>query len=309
MPPRFIKFHGFGNDYIVIEQKDLIHVAPSAEASKLGEFAQRICNRHYGAGADGIAVVSPAADERADFHVRIFNPDGSEAALSGNGTRCAASYLYYQKLWSAEQLRLSTRSGVKLYTLREHSEPGRYLFDSELGQPKFDSASIPMRTGEPLDQVIDYELDVDGTPFKVTAVQIGNPVCCIFVEDFEALDWRKIGRTLETHNQFPDRTNVVFIRGLDRHNIEVRIWERGVGETEASGSCSCAAAVASMINGKTERLVTVVMPGGQAKIQWRSEADGGEVVITGTAEVIYAGDWLAVHSETLASGTNSRSFV
>jgi diaminopimelate epimerase len=293
MPPKFIKFHGFGNDYIVIEQKDLIHVAPSAEAAKLGEFAKRICNRHYGAGSDGIAVLSPAADERADFHVRIFNPDGSEAALSGNGTRCAASYLYYQKLWSAEQLRLSTRSGVKLYTLLEQSDSGRYLFDSELGQPGLDSSSIPMLTGEPLEKVIDYEIDVDGTPFRVTAVQIGNPVCCIFVEDFEALDWRKIGRTLETHSQFPDRTNVVFVRVLDRQTVEVRIWERGVGETEASGSCSCAAAVASMINGKTERLVTVVMPGGLAKIRWQGDDDRGEVVITGTAEVIYAGDWLA----------------
>jgi diaminopimelate epimerase len=293
MPPKFIKFHGFGNDYIVIEQKDLNQIAPSAEASKLGEFARRICNRHYGSGSDGIAVISPAEVEGADFHVRIFNPDGSEAALSGNGTRCAASYLYYQKLWNAEQLRLSTRSGIKLYTLREQSDHGRYVFDSELGQPGLNSSSIPILTDEPLDKVIDYEIDVDGTPFKVTAVQIGNPVSCIFVDDFEALDWRKIGRTLETHRQFPDRTNVVFVHVLDRQTVEVRIWERGVGETEASGSCSCAAAVASMISGKTERLVKVIMPGGQAKIHWQGEDDLGQVVITGTAEVIYAGDWLA----------------
>ncbi len=296
MPPAFIKFHGFGNDYIVIEQKDLVHIAPAAEASKLGEFARRICNRHYGAGADGIAVISPASDKGADFHVRIFNPDGSEAGLSGNGTRCAASYLYYQKLWSAEQLRLSTRSGVKLYTLREQSDSGRYVFDSELGQPKFDSGSIPMLTGEPLEKVIDYEIDVSGSLFKVTALQMGNPNCCIFVDDFAELDWRSIGRTLETHRQFPDRTNVVFIRVQDRKTIELRIWERGVGETEASGTCSCAAAVAAMINGKTERLVTVVMPGGQAKIEWQGYDDVGEVVITGAAEVIYAGDWLAASS-------------
>jgi diaminopimelate epimerase len=296
MPPSFIKFHGFGNDYIVIEQKNLNQIAPSAEASKLGEFARRICNRHYGAGADGIAVISPAEVQGADFHVRIFNPDGSEAALSGNGTRCAASYLYYQKLWNAEQLRLSTRSGVKLYTLRAHSDPGRYVFESDLGQPKFDSRSIPVLTEEPLEKVIDYEIDVDGDSLKVTALQIGNPVCGIFVQDFSALDWRRIGQTLETDRHFPDRTNVVFIRVEDRQTIEVRIWERGVGETEASGSCSCAAAVASMINGKTERLVTVIMPGGQAKIHWRGDDDLGEVVITGTAEVIYAGDWLAASS-------------
>jgi len=292
MPPSFIKFHGFGNDYIVIEQKDLSVVAPSAEADKLGQFARRICNRHYGAGADGIAVISPAKDQAADFHVRIFNPDGSEAGLSGNGTRCAAAYLYYKQLWMPGELRLSTRSGVKRYTLLESSEPGRYVFDSELGQPKFDSQSIPMLTVEPLERVVDYELNVDGAPFRVTALQMGNPNCCIFVEDFDALDWRMIGRTLETHHLFPERTNVVFIRVRDRQTIELRIWERGVGETEASGTCSCAAAVAAMINGKTERLVTVLMPGGQAKIHWRGDDEGGEVVITGSAEVIYGGNWL-----------------
>jgi len=302
MPPRFIKFHGFGNDYIVIEQKDLNEIAPSAEAAKLGDFARRICNRHYGAGADGIAVVSPAENENADFHVRIFNPDGSEAGLSGNGTRCAASYLYYKKLWSGAELRLSTRSGVKRYTLLENPMPGRYVFDSELGQPKFDSPSIPMLTEPPLGKVVDYELAVEigvdvggdfsdeGATFRVTALQMGNPNCCIFVDDFDALDWRKVGKAIERHEQFPDRTNVVFIRVDDRKTISLRIWERGVGETEASGTCSCAAAVAAMVKHKTERLVKVLMPGGQAQIHWRED---GEVVITGTAEVIYGGEWLA----------------
>jgi diaminopimelate epimerase len=286
MPPQFIKFHGFGNDYIVIESRDLAR-AEITVTTQLGEFARRICNRHYGAGADGIAVIGSSED--ADFHVRIFNPDGSEASLSGNGTRCAAAYLYYKKFWTAEELRLSTRAGIKLYTLREQTETGRYVFDSELGQPKFDSASIPMLTGEPREKVIDYELDVAGESFPVTALQMGNPNCCIFVDDFGTLDWRKIGRTIETHEQFPDRTNVVFVRVEDRNTIELRIWERGVGETEASGTCSCAAAVAAMIKDKTERLVNVLMPGGSAKIQWRPD---NEVVITGTAEVVYGGNWL-----------------
>jgi diaminopimelate epimerase len=280
---QFFKFHGFGNDYIVIEAKEL------AEVSQPGEFARRICNRHYGAGADGIAVVSPSKEPGADFHVRIFNPDGSEASLSGNGTRCAAAYLYYRKLWTADQLRLSTRSGIKLYLLRQQDGSGKYVFDSELGQPKFDSGSIPMLTAQPMDKVLDYSLDVDGTTFSVTALQMGNPNCCIFVNDFDALDWRTIGRAIENHKQFPDRTNVVFVRVEDRKTIELRIWERGVGVTMASGTCSCAAAVATMIKGKTERAVTVLMPGGKAKIHWRPD---GEVVITGTAEVIYGGNWL-----------------
>ena len=290
MPPRFIKFHGFGNDYIVIESKDLA-LAGIATTAELGEFARRICNHHYGAGGDGIAVVSPSEAEGANFQVRIFNPDSSEASLSGNGTRCAAAYLYYKELWSAPELRLSTRAGIKLYSIREQTDAGHYLFDSELGQPKFDSNSIPMTTPGALEKVIDYELEVEGESFPVTALQMGNPNCCIFVDDFDALEWRRIGKTIENHKQFPQRTNVIFVRVLDRKTIELRIWERGVGETEASGTCSCAAAVAAMVKGKTERLVDVLMPGGRAKINWRE--DDGEVVITGTAEVIYEGDWLA----------------
>ncbi|HSS19868.1 MAG TPA: diaminopimelate epimerase [Pyrinomonadaceae bacterium] len=289
MPPLFTKFHGFGNDYIVIEAKALALMGV-AESAALSEFAQRICNRHYGAGADGIAVVGPSTS--ADFHVRIFNPDGSEASLSGNGTRCAASFLYYKQHWAAPELRLSTRSGNKLYTLKESDGRGSYVFDSELGEPKFDPASIPMITAGPRDTVVDYQLNFDDESITVTALQMGNPNCCIFVDDFESLDWRRIGKRLENHEQFPERTNVIFVRVEDRQNIELRIWERGVGETEASGTCSCAAAVAGMVKNKTDRLVNVRMPGGNAKIQWRGAGLTGEVVITGTAAVIYDGDWL-----------------
>jgi diaminopimelate epimerase len=283
MPVEFIKFHGYGNDYIVIE------AGKPSESESLNELARKICDRHYGAGADGIAVVSRPDDERADFHVRIFNPDGSEAGLSGNGTRCAAAYLYYRDLWSADELRLNTRSGVKRYFLRERFADGKYLFDSELGRPLFDSASIPMLTDGPCESVRNYPLLVDGQSFNVTALQIGNPNCCIFVEDFKALDWRRIGRAIESHQQFPERTNVVFVRALDRRRIELRIWERGVGETTASGTCSCAAAVASMINGLTDRQINVSMAGGEVRIQWRED---GEVVLTGTAKIVYRGEWL-----------------
>ncbi|MEP6717928.1 MAG: diaminopimelate epimerase [bacterium] len=284
MSLKFIKFHGFGNDYIVIDANQF------PDSNSLGEVARRICNRHYGVGADGIAIVSPSQDQSADFQVRIFNPDGSEASLSGNGTRCAAAYLYYEGLWQAEELRLSTRAGVKRYVLRADEGNGRYLFDSELGQPKFDSASIPMLTDRPMDRVVDYDLDVAGETFKVTALQMGNPNCCLFVDDFTALAWRRIGPEIENHKQFPERTNVVFVRVKDRESIELRIWERGVGETTASGTCSCAAAVAAMVKKRTDRAIEVEMPGGRAKIHWR---DDGEVVITGKAEVIYSGQWLA----------------
>ncbi len=289
MHPRFTKFHGYGNDYLVFEVEQL------AEVGELSDFARRICNRHYGAGADGIAVVSepPAVaggqESSADFGVRIFNPDGSEAGMSGNGTRCAASYLFFHGLWTADQLRLQTRNGVKRYHFLEGSGEGSFLFRSELGQPRFDSASIPMLTDEPLDRVIDFPLVVGDETLRVTALQMGNPNCCIFVDDFEAIDWRRLGPLIENHPQFPERTNVIFIRIRDRGNIEERIWERGVGETESSGTCSCAAVVASVINGKTDRIVDVHAPGGLIPIQWRAD---DEVVLTGRAEVVYSGEWL-----------------
>jgi len=284
MPIHFIKFHGLGNDYLVIEPKDL------NEIDNLGDFARRICSRHYGAGGDGIAIVSKSENESADFRVRIFNPDGSEAALSGNGTRCAAAYLYFKRLWSGHQLRLITRSGLKRYFLKQKLGTGKYVFESELGQPRFDTRSIPMSIKPPLERVVEYPLEVNGDAFPITALQMGNPNCCIFVDDFDALDWRRVGKSIENHQLFPDRTNVVFVRVRDRQTLELRIWERGVGETEASGTCSCAGAVAAMVNEKVERKVTVIMPGGEVKIEWR---DDGEVVIVGTAEVVYSGQWLA----------------
>ncbi len=280
MPPQFTKFHGLGNDYLVIETEQL------AGIDDLGEFARRICNRHYGAGGDGIAIVGRSDNDAADFTCRIFNPDGSEAGLSGNGTRCAVAYLHYRGLWSKEELRLSTRTGLKRYFLREQPGPGKYLFESELGQPRFDTRSIPMAIEPPLDRVVNYPFQ----SFHITAMQMGNPNCCIFVDDFNSLDWRTVGREIENSSYFPDRTNVVFVRVIDRNLLELRIWERGVGETTASGTCSCAGAVAAMVNDKADRDMRVVMEGGEVRIQWRPD---DQVVITGTAEVVYSGDWLS----------------
>jgi diaminopimelate epimerase len=283
MHPQFTKFHGLGNDYLVFEAGQL------KDVENLGEFARRICNRHYGAGGDGIAIIGTSETDEADFQCRIFNPDASEAGLSGNGTRCAVAYLYYKGLWSRDELRLSTRTGLKRYFPRGQQAPGTFLFESELGQPKFDSGSIPMSITPALDNVVDYPLLVNGESFPVTAMQMGNPNCCIFVDDFDALDWRKIGQAIEVHEQFPDRTNVVFVRPVERDFIELRIWERGVGETTASGTCSCAGAVAAMVNDRADRHVRVSMEGGEVRIQWRTD---NQVVITATAEVVYSGQWL-----------------
>jgi diaminopimelate epimerase len=283
MHPQFTKFHGLGNDYLVFETEQL------TEISDLGEFARRICNRHYGAGGDGIAIIGKLKGDEANFSCRIFNPDGSEAGLSGNGTRCAVAYLYYKGVWTRDELLLSTRTGLKRYFLRGQPAPGKFLFESELGEPKFDTQSIPMSITPPRDDVIRYPLPVNGVPIMITAMQMGNPNCCIFVDDFDELNWRQIGKAIEVHAQFPDRTNVVFVKVRGRDLIELRIWERGVGETTASGTCSCAGAVAAMINEKADRDVRVVMEGGEVLIKWRTD---GQVVITGTAEVVYSGHWL-----------------
>lgn len=283
MPAQFTKFQGYGNDYIVFEADQL------AEVDDLGDFAGRICNRHYGAGADGIAIIQRSDEESSDFQVRIFNPDGSEAGMSGNGTRCAASYLFYHERWNGDPLRLQTRNGIKRYHLLERDGANAFLFQSELGQPRLASAAIPMIMDEPLDQVIGYPLEVDGEVLHVTALEMGNPNCCIFVDDFNSIDWRRLGPLIERHPRFPERTNVIFVRVRDRGNIEERLWERGVGETESSGTCSCAAVVSSVINGLTDRRVNVHAPGGLLPIEWRED---GEVVLTGRAEVIYSGEWL-----------------
>lgn len=279
---RFIKFEGFGNDYIVFEADEV------ATVSDLNDLACRVCDRHYGAGADGITVVRASMDDEADFDVRIFNPDGSEAALSGNGTRCTVAYLHYKKLWEHAALRLRTRAGVKLYQLRSMERDGHYWFDSELGQPRFDSRSIPMLTDEPMERVVDYPLNVEGETVVITALQMGNPNCCVFTEDFDSIDWRRIGKLIESHPKFPQRTNVTFIRTIDRARIEVRIWERGAGETFSSGTCSAAAAVASAFTGRTNRRVSVHAPGGKIEVNWRED---GEVILTGRADIVYSGEW------------------
>jgi diaminopimelate epimerase len=293
---RFTKFHGYGNDYLVFEASQLKRVGLSDGFERLDagepfpDFVRRVCDRHFGAGSDGIAVVEPLGEgSDADFRLRIFNPDGGEAAMSGNGSRCAAAYLHFQGLWAADELRFTTRAGIKRYALRGRPAPGSFRFEAEIGRPRFDSDSIPMLTSEPLAEVRDYALALPGESVRVTALQMCNPNCCVFVDDPERADWRRLGRALESHPAFPERTNVEFVRVLDRRNIEARVWERGAGETLSSGTGACAAAVASMLGGHTDRSVRVSMPGGLLEVLWRED---GEVLLTGTAEVVYRAEWL-----------------
>jgi len=281
MPIPFCKFHGFGNDYIVIE-KDKIPVG-----TDVSELAKAICHRHTGVGGDGIAVVEKLDAATADYFCEIVNPDGSIAGFSGNGTRCASAYLYYKALWRGPGIRLETRSGVKNFTLIEREADGQFWFEAEIGRPLFASQEIPAATERPMDAVIDQHVAADGREFLVSCVNVGNPVACTFVEDFDP-EWRKYGEILETHEFFPDRANIVFVKVLDNENIELRIWERGAGETPASGTCATGAAILGAYTGRTDRAVSVLTEGGTTEIFWRKD---DEILITGRADLAFCGEW------------------
>jgi diaminopimelate epimerase len=275
MPIPFCKFHGFGNDYIVIERASI----PAGQ--DLRQLARAICHRHTGAGADGIAVLTPGDD----YNCEIINPDGSVAGFSGNGTRCAAAYLYHQGLWSGPQLRLTTPSGQKNFHLLDRNDRG-YTFEAEIGKPRFAAADIPLRTSGS-EGPVELTIDLNGLAWRGSALNVGNPVACVFVDNFN-LDWRTAGSLIESHELFPQRTNVVFIRVVDRENLEVRIWERGAGETSASGTCASGAAVTSASLDKAGRSVNVHSPGGTSRVVWR---DDDEIVLTGSAELAFCGEW------------------
>lgn len=277
----FSKFHGFGNDYIVIERGFL------PEDADIGKLAISICERNTGAGADGIAIVSRSSATEADFDCEIVNPDGSIAGFSGNGTRCAVSYLYHTNKWTAGDLRLQTKSGVKNYHFLEKRGDGEYWFEAEIGKPKFSSDEVPVLTNTRLAAVVNEPIEVEGRHFAFSGVNVGNPVACIFVDSFD-LNWRVIGKAMETHQRFPERANIVFVKVEDRENIELRIWERGAGETSASGTCASGAAVLSAFLLRTDRKVLVHTPGGTTDVLWR---DDDEILIKGKANYSYQGTW------------------
>ena len=277
---KFCKFQGFGNDYIVFEANDL------REVSSLEDFARTVCHRNTGIGGDGIAVLEKLNNE-ADYECRIINPDGSEAGFSGNGTRCAVSYLYYKNLWQEKSLKLKTRSGIKTYELLEQ-ENSTYRFLAELGKPKFNLPNAPELEEETAEE-FGLMIPREEMAVRITFVDVGNPVAVIFVEDFAQIDWRSIGSRIEVAPIFPDRTNVVFVKVIDKENVEIRIWERGAGETSSSGTCSIAAAVASAVNNKTGRKVSVRAIGGTTEALWRED---GEMMITGRADLAFCGEYL-----------------
>jgi diaminopimelate epimerase len=276
---QFSKFHGFGNDYLVFER------GAAKGAATLPELAVAMCHRHTGVGSDGLAVLERLDGSVADYSCEIVNPDGSFARFSGNGTRCAVAHLYNKYAWPGEMLRLKTRSGIKNYHLLSR-EGDEFLFDAEIGAPKFATSDIPIAL-EPREAVVNEPVAIAGGQYTFSAVNVGNPVAAIFTDSFD-IDWRQMGRELESHAMFPERTNVVFVTVRDRENIDVRIWERGAGETAASGTCATGAAVLSSFLLKTGRKVHVHSPGGVTDITWRQD---GRIILTGTAAYVFSGEW------------------
>jgi diaminopimelate epimerase len=184
-------------------------------------------------------------------------------------------------------LRLETRSGIKNYALIEEISDGHYWFEAEIGKPGFSSDAIPVLTETPMEYVVGRKIPVLGRWVEISAVNIGNPAACTFVDHFDP-DWRSLGRAMETHEAFPERANIVFVKVLDRENLELRIWERGAGETSASGTCAAAAAVLGAFTGRTERAVSVMTEGGTTEVFWRGD---DEILLTGRADLAYCGEW------------------
>ncbi|HEX9820726.1 MAG TPA: diaminopimelate epimerase [Methylomirabilota bacterium] len=283
----FVKGHGLGNDYIVLRREDLPFEL--SEASIV-----RICDRNWGIGSDGILMMVPSA--RADFGLRIFNPDGSEAEKSGNGLRIFAKWLRDHGHATRDRFTVDTRGGVVECLC--HGKDGRVAFVTvEMGHATFRAPGIPMNG--PDRDVVGVPLQLaDGSAVTVTAVSVGNPHCVVFVDRLDSDTCRRVGPLIERHPAFPQRTNVQFARVADKNTLDILIWERGAGYTLASGSSSCGAAAAAVRNGRCAHgRVTVRMPGGDLVIEVRSDwslrLEGPvEEVYTGALSTEFAEAWL-----------------
>ncbi|HID21589.1 MAG TPA: diaminopimelate epimerase [Planctomycetaceae bacterium] len=278
---RFTKMHGCGNDYIVIggfEQQG---------PAEPGRFARRACDRHRGIGADGLILLDPRDPATAAVaRMRIFNPDGTEAEMCGNGIRCAAKWLRDHGAVDSDAFGVQTACGVvSVHVSREQAGETQVCVDMEA--PVFDAKSIPTTLqGTP---PVDVAVDVEGQSVRVTCLSTGNPHCVVFVDSLDDQRVRRLGPALERHEAFPNRTNVEFVQALSRSELAVRVWERGVGETLACGTGACAAAVASVLTHRAGERVRIRMRGGTLHVDW---SDRRAVFLTGPAVEVFEGIWL-----------------
>lgn len=278
MKIEFTKYHGLGNDFILIDNRS------TSEPCLTPEQAIQLCDRHFGIGADGVIFLLPGQDG-TDYTMRIFNSDGSEPEMCGNGIRCLARFIAELEGAStaASQYRIHTLAGVMTPQL---CADGQVKVD--MGMPKLLAAEIPTTLGSAEQKVIDQPLDVAGHSWLVTCVSMGNPHCITFVEDVSAIPLETLGPQFEHHPVFPKRTNTEFIQVVRPDYLKMRVWERGAGITLACGTGACAALVAGVLTGKCNRVATLELPGGCLEIEW-SELDQ-RVYMTGSAEKVFTGE-------------------
>ena len=272
---KFTKMHGFGNDYVYVNCfEEKIDNPPAV--------ARFVSDRHFGIGSDGLIMINPS--KTADFEMEMYNADGSRGEMCGNGIRCVAKYVYDYGLTDKTQISVETLGGIKYLDLT--IEDGKVsLVKVDMGKPKLEADLIPIISER--EQVIDEPIEVDGKEYHMTGVSMGNPHAVIYVDDVKGLDLEKIGPKFENHERFPKRINTEFVHCIDRQTVEMRVWERGSGETLACGTGACAVAVSSILNNLTDTQVTVKLLGGDLQIEWDREKD--RVFMTGPATVVFDG--------------------
>ena len=272
---KFTKMHGLGNDYVYVNCfEEKIDNPPAV--------ARFVSDRHFGIGSDGLIMINPS--KTADFEMEMYNADGSRGEMCGNGIRCVAKYVYDYGLTDKTQISVETLGGIKYLDLTV--EDGKVsLVKVDMGKPKLEADLIPIISER--EQVIDEPIEVDGKEYHMTGVSMGNPHTVIYVDDVKGLDLEKIGPKFENHERVPKRINTEFVHCIDRQTVEMRVWERGSGETLACGTGACAVAVSSILNNLTDTQVTVKLLGGDLQIEWDREKD--RVFMTGPATVVFDG--------------------
>ena len=272
---KFTKMHGLGNDYVYVNCfEEKIDNPPAV--------ARFVSDRHFGIGSVGLIMINPS--KTADFEMEMYNADGSRGEMCGNGIRCVAKYVYDYGLTDKTQISVETLGGIKYLDLTV--EDGKVsLVKVDMGKPELEADLIPIISER--EQVIDEPIEVDGKEYHMTGVSMGNPHAVIYVDDVKGLDLEKIGSKFENHERFPKRINTEFVHCIDRQTVEMRVWERGSGETLACGTGACAVAVSSILNNLTDTQVTVKLLGGDLQIEWNREKD--RVFMTGPVTVVFDG--------------------
>ena len=279
---KFTKMHGCGNDYIYVDG-----AREQIEQEKKPELVRRLSERHFGIGGDGVIFINPS--DQADFEMEMYNMDGSRAEMCGNGIRCVAKFVYDKGL--TEKTSLSIISCGRIRYLDLTVQDGKVsTVRVNMGAPVLRAADIPVisQKGEDQERVIGEKIEVDGKTYEMTCVSMGNPHAVIFADQVSALPLEKIGPLFENHERFPKRVNTEFVKVIDREHVEMRVWERGTGETLACGTGACAVAVACVLNGLTKEQITVKLLGGNLQIRWDQKEN--LVYMTGSADTVFEGE-------------------